>query len=119
MVTPARAPRRRRPGAGLRAGVRAGCGPGPAGRGPGAGPGGREAGGREAVPDSWAAQVEGPVLVDGGNGGLTALRGGPFLHRAAAGRTWRTSAGVFWQVHPAAADVLAGVVQDVLRPAAR
>ena len=56
--------------------------------------------------------------MDGGGGGLTALRGGPFLHRAAAGRTWRASAGVFWQVHPAAADVLAGVVQEVLRPQA-
>ena len=56
------------------------------------------------------------MLVAGGRGGLTALRGGPFLHRTAAGRTWRTSAGVFWQVHPAAADVLAGVVSEVLRP---
>ena len=88
VVTPARAPRRRRPA------------------------------GRAAVPDAWAAQVEGPVLVGGGSGGLTALRGGPFLHRTAAGRTWRTSAGVFWQVHPAAADVLAGVVREVLRPQA-
>ena len=134
VVTPARAPRRRRPGgrAARRGAGRAG------GRGPGEGPGGREAGGREAGgreaggreaggreaggreagPDYWAAQVEGPVLVDGGSGGLTALRGGPFLHRTAAGRTWRTSAGVFWQVHPSAADVLAGVVQDVLRPQA-
>jgi tRNA/tmRNA/rRNA uracil-C5-methylase (TrmA/RlmC/RlmD family) len=65
---------------------------------------------------AWAEQVTGPVLVAAGSGGLTALRGGPFLHRTAAGRTWRTSAGVFWQVHPAAADVLAGVVSEVLRP---
>ena len=88
VVTPARARRRRRPVS------------------------------RAAAQDDWAAQVEGPVLVDRGGGGLTALRGGPFLHRTAAGRTWRTSAGVFWQVHPAAADVLAGVVQEVLRPQA-
>ena len=119
VVTPAQAPRRRRPAGraagragGRRPGARPGEGPG------GAGPGGREPAGRGAVPDAWAAQVEGPVLVDGGSGGLTALRGGPFLHRTAAGRTWRTSAGVFWQVHPAAADVLAGVVQEVLRPQA-
>jgi tRNA/tmRNA/rRNA uracil-C5-methylase (TrmA/RlmC/RlmD family) len=65
---------------------------------------------------AWAEQVTGPVLVDGGSGGLTALRGGPFLHRTAAGRTWRTGAGVFWQVHPAAADVLAAVVSEVLAP---
>jgi tRNA/tmRNA/rRNA uracil-C5-methylase (TrmA/RlmC/RlmD family) len=60
--------------------------------------------------------VTGPVLVGAGSGGLTALRGGPFLHRTVAGRTWRTSAGVFWQVHPAAAGVLAGVVSEVLAP---
>jgi tRNA/tmRNA/rRNA uracil-C5-methylase (TrmA/RlmC/RlmD family) len=68
---------------------------------------------------AWAEQVTGPVLVAGGSGGLTALRGGPFLHRTAAGRTWRTGAGVFWQVHPAAADVLAGVVSEVLAPQPR
>jgi tRNA/tmRNA/rRNA uracil-C5-methylase (TrmA/RlmC/RlmD family) len=103
VVTPARAPHRRRP-AGRPAGLAGGSG-------------GRNSGGRAGDRTAWAAQVEGPVLVDGGAaGGLTALRGGPFLHRTAAGRTWRTSAGVFWQVHPAAADVLAGVVSEVLRP---
>jgi tRNA/tmRNA/rRNA uracil-C5-methylase (TrmA/RlmC/RlmD family) len=60
--------------------------------------------------------VEDPVLVAAEGSGLTALRGGPFLRRTAAGRTWRTSAGVFWQVHPAAADVLAGLVGEILRP---
>jgi tRNA/tmRNA/rRNA uracil-C5-methylase (TrmA/RlmC/RlmD family) len=55
-------------------------------------------------------------VAGGGVAGLTALRGGPFLHRTAAGRTWRTSAGVFWQVHPAAADLLAGLVGEILRP---
>ncbi len=86
VVTPARTPHRRRPA------------------------------GRAAGPDVWAAQVEDPVLVAGGGGGLTALRGSPFLHHTAVGRTWRTSAGVFWQVHPAAADVLAGLVREILRP---
>jgi tRNA/tmRNA/rRNA uracil-C5-methylase (TrmA/RlmC/RlmD family) len=103
VVTPARAPHRRRPA-------------GRPGR-PAAASGGRDSGGRAGDRTAWAAQVEGPVLVDGGAaGGLTALRGGPFLHRTAAGRTWRTSAGVFWQVHPAAADVLASLVLEILAP---
>ena len=76
---------------------------------------GRDGGGRTG-PDAWAAQVEDPVLVAAEGSGLTALRGGPFLRRTAAGRAWRTSAGVFWQVHPAAADVLAGLVGEILRP---
>ena len=104
VVTPARKPHRRKPAG------RA------AGRTGGQGPGGRDPGGRAAVPATWASQVEGPVLVAGDGVGLTALRGGPFLHRTAAGRRWRTSAGVFWQVHPAAADVLAALVREVLRP---
>jgi len=104
VVTPARRPHRRRPAG------RA------AGRPGGQGPGGRDPGGRAAVPQTWTAQVEGPVLVAGEGVGLTALRGGPFLHRSAAGRRWRTSAGVFWQVHPAAADVLAALVREILRP---
>jgi tRNA/tmRNA/rRNA uracil-C5-methylase (TrmA/RlmC/RlmD family) len=122
VVIPARAPHRRRPAG--RAGGRVRGEPGGrfAGR-----PGGRDSarrdsggqdpGGRAAGPEVWAAQVEDPVLVAGGGvAGLTALRGGPFLHRTAAGRTWRTSAGVFWQVHPAAADVLASLVSEILRP---
>jgi tRNA/tmRNA/rRNA uracil-C5-methylase (TrmA/RlmC/RlmD family) len=122
MVTPARTPHRRRPAG--RAGGRVRSEPG--GRSAGR-PGGRdsagrdsgrqEPGGRAAGPDVWTAQVEDPVLVAGGGAaGLTALRGGPFLHRTAAARAWRTSAGVFWQVHPAAADVLAGLVGEILRP---
>ena len=96
VVTPAGLPRPRGP--------RGRTGGRPPGRGPSA-----------VSRAAWPEQVTGPVLV-AGTGGLTALRGGPFLHRAAAGRTWRTSAGVFWQVHPAAADVLAGVVSEVLQP---
>jgi tRNA/tmRNA/rRNA uracil-C5-methylase (TrmA/RlmC/RlmD family) len=109
VITPGRPPHRRRPGGR------------PAGRAGGQDLGGRKSGGRDSrgragAQAAWAAQVEGSVLVDGGAGGLTALRGGPFLHQTAAGRKWRTSAGVFWQVHPAAADVLASGVREVLRP---
>jgi tRNA/tmRNA/rRNA uracil-C5-methylase (TrmA/RlmC/RlmD family) len=49
-------------------------------------------------------------------------RGGPgpgsrrFLTQRALGRTWRVSSGVFWQVHPAAADTLTAAVLAVLRP---
>ena len=126
VVTPGRPPRRRRPAG--RARGRAGREPGPrsvdspGGWVPAGGDragwdrAGRDRGGRAARPDAWAAQVEDPVLVAAEGTGLTALRGGPFLRRTAAGRTWRTSAGVFWQVHPAAADVLAGLVGEILRP---
>jgi tRNA/tmRNA/rRNA uracil-C5-methylase (TrmA/RlmC/RlmD family) len=131
VVTPGRPPRRRRPAG--RARGRAGREPGPrsvdrpggwvpaggdraGGDRAGRDRAGRDRGGRAAGPDAWAAQVEDPVLVAAEGTGLTALRGGPFLRRTAAGRTWRTSAGVFWQVHPAAADVLAGLVGEILRP---
>jgi tRNA/tmRNA/rRNA uracil-C5-methylase (TrmA/RlmC/RlmD family) len=36
---------------------------------------------------------------------------GPVVQRA-AGREWRLSPGVFWQVHPALPDALAGAVRD-------
>jgi tRNA/tmRNA/rRNA uracil-C5-methylase (TrmA/RlmC/RlmD family) len=39
-----------------------------------------------------------------------------FLTQHAAGRTWRVSNGVFWQVHPAAADTLATAVLAALDP---
>jgi tRNA/tmRNA/rRNA uracil-C5-methylase (TrmA/RlmC/RlmD family) len=64
----------------------------------------------------WAEQGTDPVLAAGRGGRLAALRGGPFLQQAAAGRTWRVSAGVFWQVHPAAADALTEAVRRALRP---
>jgi tRNA/tmRNA/rRNA uracil-C5-methylase (TrmA/RlmC/RlmD family) len=82
----------------------------------GGSPAGRGRGGRTDRYAKWAELVADPVLVAGRGGALTAVRGGPFLHRLAAGRSWRTSAGVFWQVHPAAADVLADAVLDSLRP---
>jgi tRNA/tmRNA/rRNA uracil-C5-methylase (TrmA/RlmC/RlmD family) len=40
----------------------------------------------------------------------------PWLTQHAAGRDWRVSTGVFWQVHPAAADVLTSAVLAALRP---
>jgi tRNA/tmRNA/rRNA uracil-C5-methylase (TrmA/RlmC/RlmD family) len=48
-----------------------------------------------------------PHVIDGGGDGA----GGPIVVRA-AGREWELSPGVFWQVHPALPDVLAGVVAD-------
>jgi tRNA/tmRNA/rRNA uracil-C5-methylase (TrmA/RlmC/RlmD family) len=47
---------------------------------------------------------------------LTPVRGRGYLTEHAAGRDWRVSAGAFWQVHPAAADVLTAAVLDGLRP---
>jgi tRNA/tmRNA/rRNA uracil-C5-methylase (TrmA/RlmC/RlmD family) len=45
------------------------------------------------------------------------LDAGPATVReVAAGREWRVAATGFWQVHPAAADALAGCVLDFLRP---
>jgi tRNA/tmRNA/rRNA uracil-C5-methylase (TrmA/RlmC/RlmD family) len=47
---------------------------------------------------------------------LAPLRGRPYLSQRAAGRDWRVSAGTFWQVHPGAADALAGAVLAALTP---
>jgi tRNA/tmRNA/rRNA uracil-C5-methylase (TrmA/RlmC/RlmD family) len=76
-------------------------------------PGPRGGPGRSA---EWVAQGTDPVLAAGRDGRLTALRGGPFLQQDAAGRTWRVSAGVFWQVHPAAADALTEAVRQAVQP---
>ena len=47
---------------------------------------------------------------------LTPVRGRTYLSQRAAGRDWRVSAGVFWQVHPGAADVLTQAVLTALEP---
>ena len=47
---------------------------------------------------------------------LTPVRGRTYLSQRAAGRDWRVSAGVFWQVHPGAADVLTEAVMTALEP---
>jgi tRNA/tmRNA/rRNA uracil-C5-methylase (TrmA/RlmC/RlmD family) len=44
------------------------------------------------------------------------VRGRGYLIQRAAGRDWRVSLGGFWQVHPGAADVLAGAVLAALDP---
>jgi tRNA/tmRNA/rRNA uracil-C5-methylase (TrmA/RlmC/RlmD family) len=58
------------------------------------------------------------VLARGARGRTTRREGPEHLRQTAAGRRWRVSAGSFWQVHPAAADVLAQAVLAALSPAA-
>lgn len=56
------------------------------------------------------------------NGGRTArprraiVEGRGFLAEQAAGRLWQVGADGFWQVHPAAADVLGAAVAEALAP---
>ena len=52
----------------------------------------------------------------GPNRSLTPVRGRSYLSQRADGRDWRVSAGVFWQVHPAAADALTDAVMTALEP---
>jgi tRNA/tmRNA/rRNA uracil-C5-methylase (TrmA/RlmC/RlmD family) len=90
----------------------------------GAGPGGRPHGnpprrGRlPASPDLPALPGADSVLRRTGpsNHRLTPVRGRTYLRRRAAGRDWRVSASVFWQVHPGAADVLTEAVMTALEP---
>jgi tRNA/tmRNA/rRNA uracil-C5-methylase (TrmA/RlmC/RlmD family) len=59
-----------------------------------------------------ATTGESLLLVDGRvQGG-----GGPAIRERAAGRAWRVTGSGFWQVHPAAADVLVDAVLAGLRP---
>jgi tRNA/tmRNA/rRNA uracil-C5-methylase (TrmA/RlmC/RlmD family) len=46
----------------------------------------------------------------------TLVEGRPYLAEQAAGRIWQVSADGFWQVHPAAADVLSRAVVEALQP---
>ncbi|MFL6129692.1 MAG: class I SAM-dependent RNA methyltransferase, partial [Mycobacteriales bacterium] len=72
---------------------------------------------------AWPAGTE--VEVVASTGGDTAVFSRPgctvdgpgTVREVAAGREWRVAATGFWQVHPAAADALAGCVLDFLRPA--
>jgi len=63
-----------------------------------------------------ASEIAADSVLRRAGGGLTPLRGRPYLSQHAAGRDWRVSAGAFWQVHPGAADALAGAVTAWLDP---
>jgi len=84
-------------------------------------PAGRPANARAEDPDR-SVSIEGiaadSVLRRAGpaNHRLTPVRGRAYLSQRAAGREWRVSAGVFWQVHPAAADALTEAVLTALEP---
>ncbi len=66
--------------------------------------------------DDVAALPADSAQLAGRAGRRTPLRGHGYLTRHAAGRDWRVSLGGFWQVHPGAADVLAGAVLAALDP---
>jgi tRNA/tmRNA/rRNA uracil-C5-methylase (TrmA/RlmC/RlmD family) len=85
-----------------------------------AGPGGRPPG---TPRDQGGSTAPGPPDLPGADSvlrragpRLTPVRGRPYLSHRAAGRDWRVSAGVFWQVHPSAADVLTQAVMTALGP---
>ncbi|CAL9544791.1 class I SAM-dependent RNA methyltransferase [Streptomyces radiopugnans] len=52
----------------------------------------------------------------GGERTVHRVHGRPFVRERAVGRTWRISAGGFWQVHPKAADLLVEAVMTGLTP---
>ncbi len=72
--------------------------------------------GRARPGPDLAALPADSVQVAGRGGARTPLRGRGYLTQQAAGRAWRVSLGGFWQVHPGAADVLAGAVLAALDP---
>jgi tRNA/tmRNA/rRNA uracil-C5-methylase (TrmA/RlmC/RlmD family) len=48
--------------------------------------------------------------------GVQRIHGRPYVREVAEGRTWRVSGSGFWQVHPAAPDVLTEAVLDFVKP---
>jgi len=56
------------------------------------------------------------VRTAAGRGAVMRVREGGALSEEAVGRSWRVSPGGFWQVHPAAADVLTDAVMTGLSP---
>jgi len=57
------------------------------------------------------------TVVEAGRGGrLSTVAGRGYLRQTAAGRSWRVGAGAFWQVHPAAAEVLSDAVLAAVAP---
>lgn len=69
--------------------------------------------GRFGVPKLAASSA---LLRRDRSGRIERVRGRSAVRERAAGRQWRVSAGAFWQVHPAAADVLTEAVTAFLRP---
>ncbi len=67
-------------------------------------------------PGAATAGLAAESVLGQSRGRTTAVRGRSYLTQRAAGRDWRVSAAGFWQVHPAAADVLVAAVLDTLRP---
>jgi len=78
----------------------------------------------EVTPDQWlgADSVEAITSNTGERLRLVTADGrryvdGPqVLHERACGRDWRVTASGFWQVHPGAAETLAGAVLDAVEP---
>jgi tRNA/tmRNA/rRNA uracil-C5-methylase (TrmA/RlmC/RlmD family) len=63
------------------------------------------------------ASTGGDVAVRGIAGdAITAAEGAERVREVAVGRRWTLPVEAFWQVHPAAADTLAGAVLDLLNP---
>jgi tRNA/tmRNA/rRNA uracil-C5-methylase (TrmA/RlmC/RlmD family) len=56
------------------------------------------------------------VLRGDGKGGVQRIHGRAHVREVAAGRTWRVTGSGFWQVHPAAADLLSELVLAWLDP---
>ncbi|WP_051939876.1 class I SAM-dependent RNA methyltransferase [Phaeacidiphilus oryzae] len=63
-------------------------------------------------------ELDRPVSVQrvGRRGELHRVHGRAVVRERAAGRTWRVSAGGFWQIHPAAAEILVDAVLGGLAP---
>ncbi|MEU4420384.1 TRAM domain-containing protein [Actinoplanes sp. NPDC024001] len=71
-----------------------------------------------ARPAGSQAPALGDELADAPSaGGLVRLSGPPEVTEITGGRAWHVPVEGFWQVHPAAADTLVGVVLKMLRPA--
>src|SRR5262249_9638822 len=111
IITPAGHPGRgARPGRSARAGVRQRNPGGSAGR---EGDGRPRSGSRE---EQAAPTVPAESVLSRAGRRLAPVRGRGWLSQRAAGRQWRVSAAVFWQVHPAAADTLTEAVVAAIEP---
>ncbi len=73
-------------------------------------------GAKPASVPGWPPIEADSVQLAGRTGARTPVRGRGYLIQRAAGRDWRVSLGSFWQVHPGAADALAGAVLAALHP---